>query len=92
MVLFGAYGVVGNFFNPGADYQELGELSESIFIILILAAIFLVGAVQTWFGISLIKKRKWVTRVGGFICCAPALLAPPPSDTRRIYHLGIGAG
>jgi hypothetical protein len=78
MLLFGAYGVVGNFFNsPWPDSLEPGELSEIIYIILIIACIFLAGGLQVWFGRSLVMQKQWTTRVGGFICCIPGLCSWP---------------
>ena len=89
MLLFGVFGAVGNFFNPRADSQELGELSEVIFIILILACIFLAGAIQAWFGISLAMQKRWTTRIGGFIFCALGLPGFPVGTAISGYTLWV---
>ena len=53
----------------GAELSDAFELKPT----LILAAILLGGAIETWLGIALLRKKKWVSRAGGFICCLPSL-------------------
>ena len=76
MLLFGMYGVVGNFFNPRDSSRE-SELPLFIFTIVMLVLIFLVGGMQVWFGYSLIRQKQWTTKVIGYICCVPGLLSFP---------------
>jgi len=89
MLLFGIYGIIGNFFNPWTDSPEPSQLSEYIYIVLILALIFLFGGVQTWFGISLIMQKRWTTRFGGFIFCALGLLGFPVGTAISGYTLWV---
>ena len=73
LLLFSAYYIAEILLGP----QELGELSEIIFMLSLFVLIFLCGGVVVWFGIALIKQKQWTRRVGGFICCVPGLLSMP---------------
>lgn len=53
------------------------ELHEAIVMSLIIVLIFLIGTVLVWFGYSLIREKPWTSRIGGFICCVPGLIAFP---------------
>ncbi len=89
MLLFGVYGVIGNFFNPWADGSSETPFAEFIYVILMLALIFLLGGFQTWFGISLVKQKRWPTRIGGFIFCALGLLGFPVGTAISGYTLWV---
>ena len=90
MLAFGIYGVVGNFFNsPWPDSLEPGELSEIIYVILILALIFLLGGVQTWVGISIVMQKRWTTRIGVLIFCALGLVGFPVGTAISGYILWV---
>jgi len=89
MLLFGMYGVIGNFFNPGIDDSSKTPFAEFIYVILMLALIFLLGGVQTWFGISLVRQNRWTTRIGGFIFCALGLPGFPVGTAISGYTLWV---
>jgi hypothetical protein len=89
MLAFGIYGVIGNFFNPWADGSSKTPFSEFIYVIFVLALIFLLGGFQTWFGISLVKQKRWPTRIGGFIFCAIGLIGFPVGTAISGYILWV---
>ena len=89
MLLFGIYGVIGNFFNPWADGSSKTPIAEFVFVILMLALIFLLGGVRIWFGISLARQKRWTTRVWGFILCALGLPGFPVGTAISGYTLWV---
>ena len=77
LLLFSAYYIAEIILVLRDGSQELGELSEGIFMLSLFAVILLAEGAVVWFGIALIKQKQWTRRVGGFVCCVPGLLSMP---------------
>lgn len=54
------------------DIQE-GTYTYEFQMALLLALILFMAACPLWFGIAILMKKRWVTRVPGFLCCIPSL-------------------
>jgi hypothetical protein len=89
MLLFGIYGVIGNFFGSCVDGSSKTPFAEYIYVISVLALIFLLGGVLTWFGISLVMQKRWTTRVWGFIIGALGFPGFPVGTAISGYTLWV---
>ena len=73
-----------------AYIRELQEGSQALDDrMLIIISILLCGAGLLSFGISLIMKKQWTTRVGGFIFCALGLPGIPIGTAISGYTLWV---
>lgn len=70
------------------DLRE-GTHTFALHMALILAIILIAASCQLWLGISLIMKKQWTTRVWGFICCAPGLIAFPQGTLIGAYTIWV---
>ena len=65
-------------FVPGIMWLRFGSLAcidlwiKEVDLLTLLIAPFIVlgGALQIWFGLSLIMQKQWTSRIAGFIICA----------------------
>lgn len=53
------------------------------------ALVLLAGGVEVFFGISLLKQKKWVGGPGGFICCFPGFFLGLIGTVISVYTLWV---
>jgi vacuolar-type H+-ATPase subunit I/STV1 len=65
------------------------ELNDSWSFFLVLAVALFMGTCQVCFGLALVMRKQWATRVSGFICCAIGLPFIPFGTAISAYTLWV---